>query len=468
MLATGFKKEDTPFQSICQSPLEKEFCSMIPSSTRFDESVMGQLLACDPLVQDYRAFFALFDWSVVAPFEAIAGKRGRPGHPLQTYVKVCLLRIQQGLRYATDVRRFLLQHPLLVIDLGFRLVLDSQQPYGFLVAQTVPCAAWLREHLQHLDRTLLQDLLHATVAALSREIPGLGEVVAFDVKHIYAWVRENNPRVYTPGRYDVTHHAAGDPDCRLGVKKSTNQVQPDGSTKVKKESLFGYGSGVAACTDPVYGDVVVGEYTLPFNEGDVTYFRPLYRHSLLALQAYPTHVTADAAYDSWYVYECAARHGGIGAVPLNTHGHPDVVHDADGTPRCPIGLRMVPTFTYAHPYGYRARRYRCPLLHPTPTGKTCDHEQFKKGKGCQKDGNDELGEVMRVVLDRDGPLYHAIYNQRTSCERINSQAQALGIERPKVRNGRSVANLNTLIYLVINARVLAKAQSINRGLLQMN
>jgi len=75
---------------------------------------------------------------------------------------------------------------------------------------------------------------------------------------------------------------------------------------------------------------------------------------------------------------------------------------------------------------------------------------------------------MRVTLDRDGPLYHGIYNQRTAAERINSQAQALGIERPKVRNIRSVRNLNTLIYLVINVRVLTKAKSINKGLLQMN
>ena len=75
---------------------------------------------------------------------------------------------------------------------------------------------------------------------------------------------------------------------------------------------------------------------------------------------------------------------------------------------------------------------------------------------------------MRALLDRDGPLYHAVYNQRTSCERINSQSQALGIERPKVRNIRSVRNLNTLIYLVINVRALAKAKSINAGLLQIN
>jgi hypothetical protein len=87
---------------------------------------------------------------------------------------------------------------------------------------------------------------------------------------------------------------------------------------------------------------------------------------------------------------------------------------------------------------------------------------------CIKDPNWEKGGLMRVLLDRQSPLYHAIYTQRTSSERINSQAQALGIQRPKVRIGHSVANLNTLIYLVINAKALAKAQSINRGLLQMN
>jgi hypothetical protein len=108
------------------------------------------------------------------------------------------------------------------------------------------------------------------------------------------------------------------------------------------------------------------------------------------------------------------------------------------------------------------------LLFPQASGQTCDHPQFAKGCGCVKDANWELGGQMRVTLDRDGPLYHVIYNQRTSAERINSKAQALGIERPKVRNIHSVRNLNTLIYLVINARVLAKAKSINKGLLQMN
>jgi hypothetical protein len=71
------------------------------------------------------------------------------------------------------------------------------------------------------------------------------------------------------------------------------------------------------------------------------------------------------------------------------------------------------------------------------------------------------------MLDRSGPLYRAVYNQRTACERFNSQAKELGIEPPNVRNGRSVANLNTLIYLVINVRTIERATSINSGLLSI-
>jgi hypothetical protein len=283
-----------------------------------------------------------------------------------------------------------------------------------------------------------------------------------------AWVRENNPNVYVKDSFTVAHIPKGDPDCRLGVKKSSNQVQPDGSTKKKKVSLFGYGTGVAACTDPVYGIVVLAEYTLPFNAADVTYFRPLFQRTVVALGQYPTHIAADAAYDFWYVYETVAHREGIAAIPLNTHGHEEVPRDPDGTPYCSKGLRMHPVFFFRHTNGYRAQRFRCPLLFPQRTGEICDHEQFTKAKGCVKDLNWEKGGLMRALLDRESSLYRTVYNRRTACERINSQAQALGIERPKVRNGNSVRNLNTLIYLIINVRALQKAKSIKKVILQMN
>lgn len=455
---------------------------MIPASHLFDQSMMAVLLEHDPVVQDYRAFFALLDWSPVSQWQHQRSSRGRPAHPESAYLKAFLIRIREGMIYTSQLRRFLLKHPLLVIELGFHLKLDPTAPYGFDCQATLPSDVRLREKLRSFDQGLLQALLHATVRALHQEIPGLGETVAFDVKHIYAWVKENNERVYVKDRYDKDQQLLGDPDCKLGVKRSSNQQPSDEPSKEKapstpdkqepskekKEYLWGYGSGVAAATVPDYGDVVLAEYTQPFNENDVTYFRPLYHQAVIALNQYPTHVTADAAFDAWYVYECAARQSGIGAVPLNGHGHPDTTRDVDAVPICRKGLRMLPTFQFDHTNGYRAQRFCCPLLFPQPTGATCDHEQFLKGKGCRKDPNWEAGGRMRVMLDRSSPLYKAIYTQRTCCERINSQAQALGIERPKVRNRRSVANLNTLIYVNINVRALAKAKSINKGLLQMN
>lgn len=441
---------------------------MIPASDLFDQPTLTALLDHDPLVADYRAFFSLLDWSVVEHWEAQRSGLGRPAHPESTYLKAFLIRIREGMLYTTQLRRFLLRHPLLVIDLGFRLVLDPSAPYGFDVEATLPCEFWLREKLRHFDPALLQALLQATVRALQEEIPGLGDTVAFDVKHIYAWVRENNERAYVPERYDKTKRLAGDRDCRLGVKRSTNQELSDGTTQEKKELIWGYGTGVAVSTIADYGTVVLADSTQPFNEGDVTYFRPLYQQTVVALNHYPTHLTADAAYDAWYVYEAAARHGGIAAVPLNQHSKTPPARLPDGTPRCPIGLPMHPTTRFHHTYGYRAQRFQCPLLFPEPTGATCTHDQFLKGKGCVKDVNWELGGIQRVTLNRDAPLFHVLYNERTGCERVNARAKELGIERPRVRNRHSIANLNTLTYVIVNVRVLAKAKSINQRLLQMH
>ncbi len=437
---------------------------IIPISRQFDQPTLGKLIDTDPVVQRYRELFALFDWTALQPVVKQSGP-GRPAHPPSAYVKALLVRIGEHLASTPRWRIYLLDHPLLVLELGFRPYLDLTAPYGFRVGKTVPSIGHLNAILRSLDSTLLSGLFTQTVQALQAEIPGLGEVVAYDVKHIYANVRENNPRVYLKDRYCKDRQPKGDPDCRVGVKRSTNQEQPDGSTKEVKEYLWGYGSGVAVATTPDYGDVVVAEHTLTFNEADVSYYRPLFLRTVVTLDQFPIHVTADAAFDYWYVYETVAHRHGIAAIPLNNHGHQEVPRDPDGTPLCSRGLRMFPTYQFKHTNGFRAQRFRCPLLFPTRTGQTCAHEQFAKGKGCVKDPNWEKGGLMRALLDRQSPLYKAVYTQRTWCERINSQAKHLGIERPQARNIRSIRRLNTLIYLSINAKALLRARAINASLL---
>ncbi len=134
---------------------------------------MSALLEHDPLVAEYRAFFSLLDWSLVDDFQAHRSSRGRPSHPESAYLKAFLVRIREGLSYTSQLRRFLLKHPLLVIELGFHLELDPNAPYGFDGQKTLPSDVRLRQKLRTLDHLLLQDLLAAPVTALQEAIPGM-------------------------------------------------------------------------------------------------------------------------------------------------------------------------------------------------------------------------------------------------------------------------------------------------------
>ena len=182
---------------------------MITEPPSLDQYTLTCLREADLVVQHYRAFFALLDWNEIDQQDATRHKRGPRPHPRSAYIKAFLVGLCEGKPYRTQLRTFLVQHPWLVLELGFRPLTESQaalsSPYGFDVEATVPTARWLCEQLHRLDPGLLHDLFVQSVHALQQEIPGLGETVAFDVKHIYAWVRENNPNVYVKGRFDITH-----------------------------------------------------------------------------------------------------------------------------------------------------------------------------------------------------------------------------------------------------------------------
>src|SRR5204863_10201089 len=138
----------------------------------FNPSTLQQMRDADPVVQRYRARFALFDWSTIdAPRPR---GPGRPAHPASAYLKAALVRISEHLLTTPRWRAYLLDHPLLVLELGFRPHLDLGQPYGFDVAKTVPSIRHLNSILRTLDARRLADLFDQTVHALQEEIAGLG------------------------------------------------------------------------------------------------------------------------------------------------------------------------------------------------------------------------------------------------------------------------------------------------------
>jgi hypothetical protein len=121
---------------------------MITSGGGFEQAVIEQLMACDPVVQEYRAFFELFDWDVVPERDESRPWPGSAPHTEKAYVKALLVKQCERLEYITNLRAFLMKHPLLVLELGFRVVVDATQPYGIDLQRSVPSDRWLRHKQQ--------------------------------------------------------------------------------------------------------------------------------------------------------------------------------------------------------------------------------------------------------------------------------------------------------------------------------
>jgi hypothetical protein len=106
-------------------------------------------------------------------------------------------------------------------------------------------------------------------------------------------------------------------------------------------------------------------------------------------------------------------------------------------------------------------KYVCPFFSKNVKNKfikqSCPlhHKRAPKG-GCTVSMPTSIGARLRYSLDRHSQTYKEIYSQRSATERINSQAAALGIERPHFRNGNAIANFNTLTYALINLRLLQR------------
>jgi hypothetical protein len=401
------------------------------------------------------------------------------GHPtvFQTaLISAVLIKLNESVCSFRLLRQFLFEHPAFISLIGFAPWSAWLSSASFSTAAVLPTQRHLTSMLRHLPNTTLQMLLtdsvHLIGAALdARGIPW-GECISLDTKHILAWVQENNPKAYVSKRYDKHLHPKGDPDCRLGCKRRHNQSAtparegiPASATSVG-EFYWGYGSGIVVTQVPGYGEFVLAELTQPFDQGDLTYFHPLMHVTEQRLGHTPRFGTFDAAFDAWYVYAYFSPENGVpdgmAAVPFSHKGGfspTDRRFSPEGLPLCAAGLPMPLLFSFTDRTSclvvHERAKYGCPLRYPSVSRKRCPvhHPNWANG-GCTAMMPTSLGARLRVQIDREGQLYKSLYRQRTAVERINSQAVALGIERPHLRNRAAIANQNTLIYLLINLRFL--------------
>ena len=425
-----------------------------------------------PTAMRYLTFLAPLAWESF-PERPLSNPAHEQVMPWATFAAACLVKLEEGLPTLARLHRFLLEHPALIWLLGFPLK-PARTHWGFDPQGSLPAVRHFSRTLRGMPNDRLQALLDSSVTILSQELEGLGillgDVISLDTKHILAWVKENNPKASVSDRFDKTKQPKGDPDCKLGCKRRHNRpAETDAlpATPAKEgiparsktigEFYWGYASGVVATKAGDWGEFVLAELTQTFDKPDISYFEPLMAATERRLGRRPRFGALDAAFDAFYVYEYFHNAGGFAAVPWSDRPSHRKQFSAEGLPLCAAGLPMPKQSSFikrSHCLTpHRRIRYACPLKYPEKTGRTCpiQHKNWAK-KGCITTLPDSPGVRVRHELDRQGEAYKEIFRQRTATERINSQALELGIERPKLRNARAIANINTLIYVLINLR----------------
>jgi len=439
-----------------------------------------------PVALKYLGLLGQLDWSRFPERPDQRFALDEPPLPYVCLAAAYLVKIEQHLTYVADLRVYLVEHPALVWVLGFPLKLSAEYSWGFDVDASLPTHRHLSRMLRDLTNACLQFLLDETVRLIKAELASelnvgcrVGDCVSVDTKHIIAWVKENNPKAYIEGRrYDKKQQPTGDPDCKLGCKRKHNQRKKAKSIEamptptkdaipakhVKADEYYwGYGSGVVATKVADWGEFVLAELTQTFDHPDVSYFQPLMAQVERRLGFKPRYGAFDAAFDAFYVYEYFAPQGGFAAVPfVERGGQGDRQFAEDGRPKCLAGLTMILRNTYwckTTLIPHQRARYACPLRYPEQTAAVCpiNDEHWAK-QGCVTTIAASIGARLRYQIDRSSQQFKDILKQRTATERINSQAVDLGIERPKLRNAASIANHNTLTYVLINLHALQRVR----------
>jgi len=450
------------------------------------EKQLPQFVQDCPVAMKHLRLLGQLDWS---RFPERPDQRFAPDEPPLPYACLAaayLVKVEQHLTYVADLREYLVEHPALVWVLGFPLKPASQFSWGFDVQASLPTHRHLSRMLRDIPNTCLQFLLDDTVRliqlALSPELsPGcrFGDCISVDTKHIIAWVKENNPKAYIEGkRYNKHNQPAGDPDCKLGCKRKHNQHKKTESVEAiptptkdavpashakADEYYWGYGSGVVATKISDWGEFVLAELTQTFDQADVSYFQPLMAQTERRLGFKPVYGAFDAAFDAFYIYEYFAAQQGFAAVPfVDKGGKGGRLFSDDGRPKCAAGLAMYLHYTFwckTTLIPHERARYVCPLRYPEKTADDCptDDPHWAK-QGCVSTMATSCGARIRYQIDRESQAFKDVLKQRTATERINSQAVDLGIERPKLRNAASIANHNTLTYVLINLHALQRVR----------
>ncbi len=95
---------------------------------------------------------------------------GQPCVPIAPFAAACLLKLDLGFRYMSQLREYLVDHPALIWLLGFPIVPSSRFPWRFDAEASLPTHRHFTRLLRKTPNARFQFLLDETVRLLRAEL----------------------------------------------------------------------------------------------------------------------------------------------------------------------------------------------------------------------------------------------------------------------------------------------------------
>ena len=364
---------------------------------------------------------------------------GRCGFPKEAMLCAFLVMKCEGLSQITDLADYLDNNRLIAHYCGFDIM------------KSLPSYWTYDRFLRQMDNSELKSVM----ADLVRQLYKLGIVdasfIGLDSTPIMANTKQNNPKSFVKDKFSKEAHPKCDPDCALGVHSASNQ-----HNERRYEFYWGYKSHVLV--DCISG-LPLYEQTTPANIMDSTVAVDILAAADQTLSLHGCSFLADKGYDAKNIYNTVKSvYGGEAFIPLKKRRTKRDSLPA-GNLICDAGLAMHKDGKTTD-NGRTRQKFCCPFRQSKRGICPCDHKNWsngKKNRGCVK--YKTVPTDYRLSIDRTCLSFKRTYALRTECERYNSRFKASGQERLWVRNGNSVANLNTLAHISALAVALAAVLS---------
>jgi len=369
-------------------------------------------------------------------------KRGRPPLPKASLFRALIYKNLRSLPTLSDLSFELGNNPSMAEILGFdplKIPPTKERFSHFL--RTTP-----NNQLQEVRIFIIQKLIENKVIS--------GKSIALDSCPIKANVKENNLKTSVKDRFNKNRIPSGDPDAKLGII-----VQFPKPFKPKISYFWGYRNHTITDTE---SELPIEEKTLPANKDEKKQAVPLLKELMSCFNLPIDNVIADANYDTEeilsHIYH---KMKAAPVVPRNlrrsTSEQFTVKKD---TVLCPAHLEMNRKGKMKSK-GITYMQYNCPLHWGRKySGQylfcPAHNPKYTNQKGCNF--LIRLNPSVRENIGYGTQKFKALYNQRTSAERVYSRLLAITMQNPTVIGLQATENHCTIAHVTVLLVALAAHQ----------